>query len=88
MHRDFRGRNSFAPSIRGRIVSTDNGTCVSGIVFLHPFVCAFMVFWPGVTGYGALNDKSAPVAAGVMFLFGLSLTPGCFFWKSQERSSF
>jgi len=81
MHRDFRGRNSFVPLIRGRIISTDNGTSVRGIMFLHPLVAAFMVFWLGATGYAALNDKSAAVGAGLMFLFGLSLMLGCFFFE-------
>jgi hypothetical protein len=40
-----------------------------------------MVFWLGITGYGAVSDKSGPVAAGVMFLFGLLLTLGCFFFE-------
>jgi hypothetical protein len=80
MHRVFRGQNSFVPLIRGRIIAADNGTRVSGIMFLHPHVAAFMIFWLGVTGYGVLNDQSAP-EVGVMFLFGLSLTLGCFFFE-------
>jgi hypothetical protein len=50
-------------------------------MFLHPLVAAFMAFWLGVTGYGALNDKSVPVASGLMFFFGLSLPLGCFFFE-------
>jgi hypothetical protein len=50
-------------------------------MFLHPLVASFIVFWLGATGYAALNDKSAPVGLAVMFLFGLSLTLGCFFFE-------
>jgi len=85
IHRDFRGRNSFVPLIRGRVISTHAGARVTGIMLLHPVVAVFTPFWLGAVGYGALTDKSAPpVALWIMFIFGVSLAAGGFFVEASK----
>jgi hypothetical protein len=86
MHRDIRYRNSFLPQVRGSVVSTPVGTRVLITMYLHPLVAAFMLFWLGVVGIGALTAfitqresiDSALIPAG-MFLFGIALTVGGFY---------
>jgi hypothetical protein len=80
LRRDIRGRNSFLPRIRGRIIPTHTGTRINIIMFIHPLSALFMTFWLGAVGYGAIRDTSAPsVVLWGMFLFGVSLIAGCFF---------
>ena len=85
LRKDIRGRNSFVPLVRGRITSTDHGARVSGVMFLHPLVAAFAAFWLGVVGYGAFTDRSAPpIVWWGMFIFGLSMTIGGFFFEASS----
>jgi hypothetical protein len=48
-------------------------------MFMHPFTLAFMLFWLGMVGHGALTDKSAsPAILWGMFIFGIALCSGGF----------
>ena len=85
LRRAFRGRNSFVPLVRGRIISTDSGARVTGVMFLHPFVAALMAFWLGLAGYGALTNKSGDtIALWGMFIFGLAFTVGAFLHEASR----
>jgi|SRR5882762_2233455 len=73
IRRDIRYRNSFLPLVWGHIVPTPMGARVVVTMFMHPFVLAFMLFWLGMVGWGAL--KSASSAGQFMFglMFGIAL---------------
>ncbi len=74
MRRDIRYRNSFLPTIRGRLISIPTGTRVQVTMFLHPLVAAFMVVWLGFSGHAALvNSSGPPIFLYGMFLFGIVL---------------
>jgi hypothetical protein len=78
VRRDIRYRNSFLPLVWGRFVSTPIGTRVNVIMFIHPFVALFMVFWLGTVGHIAFRGApGSPIVWG-MFLFGVVLTVGGF----------
>src|ERR1039458_9653010 len=53
--RDIRYRNSFSPLVWGRFIATPTGTRVNVIMFIHPLVALFMVFWLGTVGHGAFR---------------------------------
>jgi hypothetical protein len=78
VRRDIRYRNSFLPLVWGRFVSTPTGTRVNVIMFMHPLVALFMVFWLGTAGYGAFRGVSGSPIVWGMFAFGVALTVGGF----------
>jgi len=74
LRRNIDYRNSFLPSISGRIVSLPKGTRVTVAMSFHPAASIFMIFWLAFVGYGALRDKSAfPSVTWWMFGFGCVL---------------
>jgi cytochrome oxidase complex assembly protein 1 len=86
LRRDIHYRNSFLPQIWGRIVSTPNGSRVNVLMFMHPFVVMFMLFWLASIGsivwkqfsmHGIASDLASYVPDG-MFIFGLALSIGGF----------
>ena len=84
-HRDIRYRNSFLPRIAGRVDSDHNGTRIDVVMYLHPLVLVFMLFWLGGGGVGAAaalrQGDGGPwtlVPIG-MFVFGVALTLGGFY---------
>lgn len=83
IRRDIRGRNSFLPRIRGRIIPTPTGSRIDVIMFLHPFTALFMILWLGIVGNVALmaTSRSALILAGMFFIFAVALTAGGFFPK-------
>ncbi|MGB8918322.1 MAG: hypothetical protein WCC89_15810 [Candidatus Sulfotelmatobacter sp.] len=78
VRRDIRYRNSFLPLVRGRFISTHTGTRVNVIMFIHPLVALFMVFWLGTVGYGAFRGLSDSPFVWGMFVFGVALVVGAF----------
>src|SRR6266849_2943210 len=50
--RNINYRNSFLPQIWGRILSMQNGARVKVVMFMHPLVFMFTLFWLGLVGYG------------------------------------
>jgi hypothetical protein len=79
IRRNIRYRNSFLPLVWGRIVPTPTGARIAVTMFMHPFTLAFMLFWLGMVGRGALIDKSAsPASLWGMFVFGIALCTGGF----------
>jgi hypothetical protein len=79
IQRDIRYRNSFLPMIRGRVTPDGFGSRVEVIMFIHPLVALFMIFWLGMVAFGAFSIRSASslIPAG-MFVFGMALTFGAF----------
>jgi hypothetical protein len=78
VRRDIRYQNSFLPLVWGRFTSTPTGTRVNVIMFIHPLVALFMVFWLGTVGHIAFRGASdSPIVWG-MFVFGVALTAGGF----------
>jgi hypothetical protein len=55
LYRDIRYRNSFLPRIRGRVSSALGGTNIDVVMYLHPFVLLFMLFWLGFMAFGAVS---------------------------------
>jgi len=55
------------------------GTRIVVTMFMHPFAFAFMLFWLGMVGHGAMTDRSAS-STGLwgMFIFGIALSIGGF----------
>jgi predicted phage tail protein len=88
IRRDIRYRNSFLPMIWGRIMPNGFGTQVSGIMFLHPLVALFMIFWLGMARFGAVSaaSMSSMVPSGV-FLFGVTLMVGAFFPEAMKAKT-
>jgi hypothetical protein len=88
-------RNSFLPIIEGRITPTISGSHIAVTLRLHRFVALFMLFWLGgvSTGLGTfvtevMRGKTEPlplllVPCG-MFLFGIVMTSGCFWWEAKK----
>jgi hypothetical protein len=85
LRRDIRYRNSFLPRIRGHLVVIPSGTRVMVLMFVHPGVGVFMMFWLGITGYAALKASSSS-ANGIwgMFAFGLALLAAGFFPEAKR----
>ena len=73
IRRDIRYRNSFLPLVWGHIVPTPMGARVVVTMFMHPFVLAFILFWLGMMGWGALRDKSASSVGLWAMLFAIAL---------------
>ena len=72
-------RNSFLPLVWGHIVPTPTGARVIVTMFMHPFSSAFMLFWLGMVGHGALTERSAShTILWGMFIFGIALCTGGF----------
>jgi hypothetical protein len=84
LRRVIRYRNSFLPTISGKIHHSPTGTRVNVVMFMHPFVTVFMAFWLSIVAWsigltlGSPNPSIA-LGPGAMFLFGLGLTCGGFF---------
>lgn len=74
--------------IWGRIMPNGFGTQVSGIMFLHPLVALFMIFWLGMAGFGAVSaaSMSSMVPSGVI-LFGVTLMVGAFFPEAMKAKT-
>ena len=88
LRRNINHRNSFLPRIYGRIESVQNGARVRIVMFMHPLVLLFTLFWLGFVGYGAwrelgVNSPSLYMPVG-MFIFGLSLSVGGFFAEAVK----
>ena len=83
-YRDIRGRNSFLPRIRGRVLAYRNGSRIEVNMYLHPLVILFMLFWLGGVGSAAASmlwrgkGTEALVPLG-MFVFGLLMILGGFY---------
>lgn len=77
LRRDIRGRNSFLPRIRGRLLPTQSGARVNIIMFLHPITALFMAVWLGTFGYGVATSFNP--GALFMLICGVALTVSCFF---------
>ncbi|MBZ5525264.1 MAG: hypothetical protein LAP21_23805 [Acidobacteriia bacterium] len=77
--RNIHYRNSFLPQIRGRIEPTGGGTRVALVMFVHPLVAAFMLFWLfmvasfAIVGVGQPGDPYATYIPLGMLLFGIAL---------------
>jgi hypothetical protein len=86
MRRDIRYRNSFLPRVHGSVISAPAGARVLVTMHLHPVVAAFMLFWLGAVGVGAVvaftsqttSIQSVLIPAG-MFIFGIVVTVGGFY---------
>src|SRR5262245_58927278 len=84
-YRDIRYRNSFLPRITGRVDADVDGAKIDVVMYLHPFVLVFMLFWLGAVGVGAVAAfRQADVGAvslvpDGMFVFGVVLTIGGFY---------
>ena len=88
-------RNSFLPIIEGRITPTISGSHIAVTLRLHGFVSLFMLFWLGGVSTGlvsfvteVMRAKPGPlplllVPSG-MFLFGVVMTSGCFWWEAKK----
>ncbi|HEY2028325.1 MAG TPA: hypothetical protein VGH20_03860 [Myxococcales bacterium] len=86
-----RGRNSFAPRVRGTVAPGFDGTQIEGTMSLHPLVLAFVVFWSGGVLYALFRTWSAAGAtfwagAGPLFMlgFGWVLSTGAFTAESRR----
>ncbi len=91
-------RNSFLPTIRGKIEPTGNGATIDIKMRISPFVIGFMVLWMGMVFLGfvalvvnsilnGIFDPSILVPLG-MFLFGYGLTIGAFSIESSKSKDF
>jgi hypothetical protein len=63
LYRDIRYRNSFLPRIRGRVSSAPAGTNIDVIMYLHPLVLLFMLFWLSGMGFGVISTLHHPKGA-------------------------
>jgi hypothetical protein len=84
VYRDIRYRNSFLPVVSRRVEPTSDGARISVVMYLHPLVALFMLFWLSAVAIGgsAAYAKQGLAAAGfsaAMFAFGVALTCGGFF---------
>ncbi len=88
LRRNIGYRNSFLPRIRGRMISTATGTRVDVLMFMHPLVFIFMLFWLVGVGYAGLRTLALQSAAFplplMMTLVGLSLGLGGFYWEAKK----
>ncbi|WP_263770031.1 hypothetical protein [Propionivibrio soli] len=86
MRRDIRYRNSFLPQVHGNVISAPAGSRILVRMNLHPLIAAFILFWLGAVGVGAVaafmsesrSIQSVLIPAG-MFMFGIVLTAGGFY---------
>ena len=79
IRRIIRYRNSFRPLVWGNIVPTPTGARIKVTIFMHPFTLAFMLFWLGIVGRGALMDQSTShTILWGMFILGIALCIGGF----------
>src|SRR5438105_1954527 len=52
LRRNISYRNSFLPRIQGHIDAEQNGTRIRVVMYMHPLVLLFTLFWLGSIGYG------------------------------------
>ena len=92
-YRDTRCRNSFLPRVAGHVDSDHNGTKIDVTMYLHALVLAFMLFWLGGVGLGAVaalrqGDGGAATLIPIgMFVFGLALTLGGVLCRGNQGAS-
>jgi hypothetical protein len=88
LRRNINHRNSFLPRIHGRIDSVKNGPRVRIVMFMHPLVFLFTLFWLGSAGSTAWREFGAnsalPYIPLMMFIFGLALSMGGFFAEAAK----
>lgn len=86
IHRNIRYRNSFLPNIRGRISGSKRGTRVDVLMYMNPFVAAFVAFClftasQGAIAYSITHHTFAPIA----LIMGISLiSMGGFFLEALK----
>lgn len=80
IRRNIHYRNSFLPQISGRIGPTLTGARVQILMYVHPFVGLFMVFFLTAGGYTAFTKHSTSrFPPWGLFAFGVALIVGGFF---------
>jgi len=77
LRRYIRGRNSFLPMIRGRLIPIKTGTRVRVVMFTHPLLPVLMLLWFGALGRYAFTTRA--MTPLLMCLFGAGLVVFCFF---------
>lgn len=91
-------RNSFRPTVKGRVRPDGTGAVLEASLSLHPVVLGFMVFWlgsvllAGLTGVTTLLSQGKNPALALfptgMFLFGYLLMQGGFWFESAKTKRF
>lgn len=88
LQRNIHYRNSFLPQIRGRMIFVASGTRVNVVMFMHPLVFIFMLFWLASAGYSEWRvsgaDYNASLIPLLLIAFGLALSLGGFLLGSDE----
>src|SRR5215831_2534302 len=91
--RVIRYRNSFLPTIIGRIRADEAGSAIDMVLRLHLFVAVFMVVWLGGAAAGAIVgaveiSHGHASAVGLiplgLFIFGYVLMQGGFVFESRK----
>jgi len=87
-------RNSFLPRIRGTISAAPDGSRIAVTMRLHPLVLVFMTVWLGGVGAAILlilagelrkgRLSSAVLPPATMFIFGASISTGCFAYEARK----
>ncbi len=81
-------RNSFLPRIRGQVTATGSTTRLKVTMWMNPLVLAFMLAWfVGVANAVRISVASNPHLFPIpvlMFVFGLCLCLGGFYWEAQK----
>ena len=70
LNRITRGRNSFLPCARGRVVATARGSRVDVTLVLHPATIAFLVAWCtvfGALGFTIITEWRSGIATPPLF---------------------
>ncbi len=81
-------RNSFLPTIRGKVLPREAGARVHLLLTLHPAVAVFMALWLALFGYALIlallaRPAEAPFRA-ILVLFGAALTGGGFYYEARK----
>jgi len=86
VRRKINYRNSFLPLVRGRIHPVIGGATVSVVMYLHPFVAAFMVFWLSAAVHFVWHNLSPAryMQFGMFLLFPIIFTCGAFFFEALK----
>jgi YD repeat-containing protein len=73
------------------MVFAPSGTRVNVVMFMHPLVFIFMLFWLASAGYSAWRvsgaDSAALLTPLLLIAFGLSLGLGGFFWEAMKAKA-